>query len=396
MNRAPWNLLRLRHGVSALLILPALLVTCCRSAPALPGDNPTSAATQRPEIIAFAGFRPDGFLVTVGRLAGTPISGCHGTYTGDIVSVWNPETGRRINRREVDRILEEVLLSPNGEFLVSWDTRDADHWGDGSIRIYSLDHSRPVVTLGGPSGVVSSVAVTPDSTRIIAAYYYEADRRIDHSELSLDRKHNLKIWNVRTWSVTWQSSIPEYCDMTTSPDGKYVAVYGTQFCELVQIDRPKATSIPAWDHGFKLGFSSDSKLLASEDDGSMSYYGVPSGQKIAKPKERDKAYLERLLSSGTAYRSTHAGHFRIDIISKPGTARQSQDLAADKEKERCRVTDLQTGIQVAELPCEEYYASYALRPDGKVLYLDNAVYDLSAGTSVTLSFRSPRDNDVPY
>ncbi len=107
-------------------------------------------------VVSEAWFSPDGMRAITLRRDG-------------VATVWDATTGKRLVLLGVpsfspnDSAFPDAAMSPNGKFIAITSR-------DGRVRVWDVVTGKLLTTLAGPSGLVLSVAFSPDSTTVLAVY----------------------------------------------------------------------------------------------------------------------------------------------------------------------------------------------------------------------------------
>ncbi len=161
-------------------------------------------------------FSPDGTKLATGSKNG-------------IVRIWNVDTGKELRKlKGYLRVIRSVAFSPDGTKLVTGSmypiskqkalvTESGDRipiaqsrvteYEDGIVRIWNVDTGKELRKLKGSTKDVSSVAFSPDGTKVIAGFY----------------NGNIRIWDVDRGKVIYRikgkGNTDSIRSVAFSPDG---------------------------------------------------------------------------------------------------------------------------------------------------------------------------------
>jgi WD40 repeat protein/class 3 adenylate cyclase len=189
------------------------------------------------------------------------------TDRGGTVELLDTATLRR--RRTVKAIqgfAAAVAFSPNGRLL-------AVGGEDGQVTLWDARTLTPAGVLRGLSENVQALAFSPNGESIAAA------------EVDAER-HRLHVWNVRRRTVTARADTPAVASLVFSPDGRLIALAGTDGgTEIREVRSGRVVkSIPTEGLSRSVAFSPDGSLLAvGQFDGEGQLFSTESWTPLGQP-----------------------------------------------------------------------------------------------------------------
>ena len=172
-------------------------------------------------------FSPDGNTIASGsgRLVYHGRVHDQGTCEGQEIRLWNVNSGKLIKTLAGHTsVVNSVFFSPDGKTIAS----ASGHWAgyesfysDGEeIRLWNVNSGEPIKTLTGHTDVVSSVVFSPDGNFIVSGDWYD-----DNHYNSGDSNSEIRVWNTHTGEQikTLKGYTGGVSSLAFSPDGKTLA-----------------------------------------------------------------------------------------------------------------------------------------------------------------------------
>ncbi|HLJ95665.1 MAG TPA: protein kinase [Gemmataceae bacterium] len=209
-------------------------------------------------------FSPDGKRLASGSAGPT-------RHEPGEVKIWDAQTGQELlSLKGHTGPVESVAFSPDGKRLASgsgtWDTTKKSYVA-GEVRIWDAQTGQELLTLKGQTGIVESVAFSPDGKRLAGA----------------SRDKVVKVWDAQTgqellaFKDAWVSSV------AFSPDGKRLASAspGTVKVWDAQTGQELLTLKAHTGVVNSVAFSPDGKRLASAGgDRTVKVWDAQTGQEL--------------------------------------------------------------------------------------------------------------------
>jgi tricorn protease-like protein len=193
--------------------------------------------------------------------------------SGNVVRLWNPETGSLLNTLKGDNLITCLSFSPKGDVLAAGEGDDLNGI-PGAIQLWDVATGNQLAKLEAGKQMVTSIAFSPNGEMLASS--------------SKDRV--IRLWNLK--AKTLQSALQGNTDLvgnvTFSPNGTLLAfgdideymhgnirlwdvVKGVEYPKL-QTEEGEITS---------LSFCSEGNLLASGAyDGRLRLWNIPTGRQI--------------------------------------------------------------------------------------------------------------------
>jgi WD40 repeat protein len=372
------------------LLLPLGLALLCASA-ANPGLPKGESKRQVPRADRHGDPLPAGALARIGtvRLRHSPGVLCLAFSpdgktlasggTDQTVRLWDIATGKQV--RQLGKNLGEVsclLFSPDGQYLYSAaddERRPVDTFRDlennpGLVLVWDLATGKAVLRLAGPSGYVTSLALSADGT-LLAGASQAGPPVLWETGTGKER------FRLQKTPRKARSRLPEGLRATClalSPDGKILA-RGQNWDGKVELcDTPGGKVLRTLEGSqgiHSLAFAPDGRTLAVADAGrAVTLWDIGAGKKIRQTGE-------------------HGGRPR-SLAFAPGGK-----VLACASGRACYLWDADTGKELARLQGHQSVVRcLAFSADGKRLALaggDGAlrVWDLAAGKPLHPAFAEP-------
>ena len=378
------------------------------------------------DMVWWVAFSPDGERIISGSRDGT-------------ARVWGAATGAEVMTLRVGSDVASFVLSPDGKRVISGSD-------DGTITVWDAATGDELMTLRGHSGIVWSVAFSPDGKRIVSSGFYDHminiwdvesgaaiatlrghkgfitcvafspdGERIVSSGGGWDiSEHTIKVWDVATspekmslrGHKDWVSSV------AFSPDGEHIVSGSKDNMIKLWNVRTGAELMTLRGHeGWvrAVSFSPDGKRIVSgSDDNTIKVWDEASGEELMALRghegwvhtvgfnpdgERivsgsgDKTIRIWDIESGEQVRkiSGHDGAVFSAAFSPDG-----KRIVSSSEDKTVRVWDAATGAELMTL-CGHAYPVYAVAfsPDGKRIASGSGdrtvkVWDATTGAEVML------------
>ncbi len=277
--------------------MTALAAACGVSSAAETASTPTPAPTAAPTPVSlptpaptplpdYAPYCYPEALAHRGQLTGVAfspdskllVSGCAGSELGDVLKIWDMNSGMLVNAVNSKFDVNSVAFSPDGKIFASGNN-------DNTIQLWQADGGQPFKTLEGHTAGVQAIAFSPDSK-------YLASESADGS---------LRLWDLSSGQalLTLQGHTLPECSLAFTPDGKTLVSAGVDksgdsFTEGAGIIRLweipggrllKTLEIgPVQYYSFPAALSPDGKFLAcgiagvSLEDSRIQVWDVAGGQ----------------------------------------------------------------------------------------------------------------------
>jgi WD40 repeat protein len=271
------------------------------------------------------------------------------------VRLWNVLTHEPIGKLEHSDEVYSVAFSPNGKTLASGSGGPNPKAGGkirGIIRLWNVTSRKPMATLKGHTGLVSSVTFSPNG-KILASGSYDA---------------TVRLWDVSSDKPIGQPLRGHSGDVDSvafSPDGKTLVSSGMdKTIRLWNVTTGESQNQPITGHaGIVIGatFSPDGTMLASGSfDRSVRLWGLnqkPTG-KVLDASPTDPPYRVELSPTANLLAVVHQGGTLQLLNSNDG--KPIQDLQGPLNPKTNRVQRNGTPLPTA-------FRCAGFSPDGKTL-----------------------------
>ena len=211
-------------------------------------------------------FAPDGATIASAGLDG-------------VVSVWDLHTRELKKEITVGRRVKCLIFLPDGKTLLSGG--GSDHSGDGDLVLWNVESGELKRALKGHTLVVNSAAISSDGSLLASVSEDEMLKVWDTQTGDLKHNVNLRHEYSSAYNKFFPFAYRKAKAIAFSPDGKTVAIGGTEDCMTVLwdvqttvvkrilpgvLDEDVRPSRPVTS----IAFSPDGKLLASgSEDGTL-------------------------------------------------------------------------------------------------------------------------------
>ena len=136
------------------------------------------------------------------------------------VKVWDAETGQELLTLKDDMGVYSVAVSPDGKRIVSGGGKPFTVGGKllpGEVKVWDAETGQELLTLKEHTGVVRSVAVSPDGKRIVSG---SGGWSVPTKRLPCE----VKVWDAETGQelLTLKGHMANVTSVAVSPDGKRI------------------------------------------------------------------------------------------------------------------------------------------------------------------------------
>ncbi|MGD9645890.1 MAG: WD40 repeat domain-containing protein [Pirellulales bacterium] len=175
---------------------------------------------------------PDGTRLAIGA-SRAEVGGPHG-YPGGVVTIWNADSGKQLQRFTLSTFVRRVAFSEDGRYLAAGTNGAGGELPEsGEVHVWSVDSGEEVRRFrtrsntkpGGSPSAVASLVFSPDAKRVAAAVHGARPGRPAGRIPSGEAPADVLVWDLATGDIALQlRGAPSWSRrLAFRPDGKLLA-----------------------------------------------------------------------------------------------------------------------------------------------------------------------------